>query len=809
MASLREAVMLIRSSGLGQTLRVLSFTLHRERLERKYRRTFSNQETAWQTPGGLQSTEATLNGARFRFERAELVVDFLATDLARLSWEPGTPPVPYALAKTDWAGVQTSLEKAPEGNRLASQALQILVKPDGGVQFATPAGNILRQELPPRLRGAPEMPTWQLEALLEPREHLYGLGEQAGPFNLRGAIRRMWNTDPGGSYGPQANPLYMPVPVYMGLHPGGSYLIFHENSFPATFDFRESCQVTFEGGALRTYFIPGPPERALQRYTQLTGRPELPPLWSLGYHQSRWGYLNEADILEVVAGFTQHDLPLSAIHLDIDYMRGFRVFTVDPQRFPDLKSLAKRLQDQDIRLVTIIDPGVKQDRNYEFYKDGNQQGRFCMLPNGRPAVGVVWPGKSVFPDFTDAKTRAWWGEGYRQLLEAGVAGIWHDMNEPTSFAAWGGNTLPSATRHKLEGHGGDHRQAHNLYGLMMNRAGHEALHQLRPERRPWIISRAGWASQQRYAWNWTGDCESTWGSLRMSIASILGQGLSGLPYTGPDIGGFSGSPSAELYLRWFQLATFLPFFRTHSALTTARREPWVYGEPYTDIIRQFLRLRYRLLPYLYTLAWQTSQTGFPLVRPLFWTDANDQALWDIDDAFLLGEALLIAPVLEESQEQRSLQLPGGNWYNLWDDQVLTGSKSVELPTNLETIPVLVRAGSLLPLAEKNISTQSAGTRMELHLYPPEEGHIPAPQLLYSDAGDGYGESRLERFQVRGSQGEIEVTWQGEGEFPFPYDEIEVHLHGYRARRAWIDERPAEMNENRLQTGIFQHIRFEA
>ncbi len=804
MAGLSETLQFIRSTGLKDVLHILRYSLQRDWLDRKYRRARQNKQAPWYDPGQLQGTEATLNGAHFRFERAELLIDFLASDLARIAWEPGNPPVPYALAKTDWSTVQANLDKALGGLRLASQSLQIVVQPNGGLQFLDSEGSLLRQELPPRFQKLPDRLAWSVEAAVQDNEHFYGLGEQAGPLNLRGTRHRMWNTDPGGSYGSGRDPIYMPVPVYLGLHAEGSYLVFYENASPAIFDFTESCQISCEAGMLRYYFIPGAPDSALQRYTQLTGRAELPPRWSLGYHQSRWGYRSEADILSVVEGFREHELPLSAIHLDIDYMRGYRVFSVDPQRFPDLKAMVQRLEAEGIKTVVIIDPAVKKDRDDPVYQEGMQGGRFCALPNGKPLVGVVWAGNSVYPDFTDPKTRAWWSVLYRPLLDAGIAGIWHDMNEPTSFAAWGDAALPLATRHKLEGQGGDHSQAHNLYALLMNRAGYEGLRQLRPERRPWIVSRSGWASQQRYAWNWSGDSESTWKSLRMSIATTLGQGLCGLPYTGPDIGGFSGNPTPELYLRWFQLATFLPFFRTHSAATTARREPWSFGEPFTTIIRRFLRLRHQLMPYLYTLAWHTSQTGYPLVRPLFWSDPADQRLWDVDDAFLLGGSLLVAPILEEGQTQRSLELPAGRWYSLWDDTLFQGPGKIDLQASLETIPVLVRDSSLLPMIEG----ASEMHELALHLYPPETGLLPATQTLYSDSGDGYGEHRLERFQLQRDENSLEITWQGEGEYPFPYQGIALHLHGLVPRRAWIDEKPVELHMNRILTQIFQHVRIE-
>jgi alpha-glucosidase len=808
MAIFSDILRISRSVGVNQIIRFGLYSLFRDWQDRKvsqYRRRSDRNPVL--TPGHLLGTEATLSGARFRFERANLQIDLLASDLARISWEPGKPPIPYAIANSDWGRVQFTTEEWANGWILKTDLLNIQVKDDGGIQYYDANDNLLRSEMPPSRKEEADDIAWSSLVRMRPEECIYGLGEQAGPFNLRGTTHRMWNSDPKGRYGPRTDPIYMPIPVYVSLHQLGCYLVFYENSFPAVFDFGEhasnqieNCQISFEGGMLRYYFIAGSLSDALRRFSQLTGRPDLPPRWSLGYHQSRWGYRNETDIRSVVSGFSQNAMPLSAIHLDIDYMKGYRAFTVDPNRFPDLPELVKDLQERGIKLVTILDPGVKRDAGYRLFVEGKEEGRFCPLPGGKLSTGVVWPGWSVLPDFTDPKTRTWWGAQYRELVEAGVAGFWHDMNEPTSLALWGDLSFPLTTQHRMESLGADHIQAHNLYALLMNRSGYEALHKLRAESRPWILSRSGWASQQRYAWSWTGDTASSWEALKMSLSTVLGLGLSGLPYSGTDIGGFSGNPSAELFLRWFQMATFFPFFRTHSALTTERREPWVFGEPYTSIIREYLRLRYRLMPYLYSLAWQSSQTGHPLVRPLFWLDPADQNLWNVDDAFLLGNNLLIAPVFRPKERKRNITLPTGRWYSWWDDADYEGPGDVELPVTLEHIPILARSGSLLPLEEDG--------SLFLHISPPQPGVQPGVQILYSDHGDGYRSSRLDRFHIHPIDNGLEILWQGEGEFPFLYNKIYVVLHSARMKRTYIDDKQVQAINNRLETNIFSRILIE-
>jgi len=333
---------------------------------------------------------------------------------------------------------------------------------------------------------------------------------------------------------------------------------------------------------------------------------------------------------------------------------------------------------------------------------------------------------------------------------------------------------------------------------LMNRAGFEALRRLAPDRRPWLLSRSGWAGLQRYAWTWTGDTESSWAALRKTIPTVLGLSLSGIPYSGPDIGGYLGSPSPELYVRWFQLAALMPFFRTHSGKDTPRREPWSYGSSTLEQVRQALSLRVRLLPYLYSLAWQTSRTGFPLVRPLFWLDVRDPTLWGIDDAFLLGESLLVAPILQEGARGRELQLPAGSWYELSSGARFEGPARIWLSAELDQIPILVRAGSLLPLEEAN--------RVILQIYPP--GEATGGGLLYSDAGDGYRDWRLDRFFLTQSAERVELSWESSGRFAFPYAQIELQPRGFEAARLLVDGQRVELPQGLIAARPFKQARFE-
>lgn len=773
--------------------------------------------------GGAGPARRTV-GVRCRFTEAELEVVFLGADLVRLSWGPATPPLPWALAPpppSGW-GAEVAVEQ-PDGGGCAivSAALRLEVGTDGEVRLLRPDGSLVRRELPALRRGAARLARFELRE----DERVSGLGEQASPVDLRGTTHRLWNRDPGGAWGPGDDPLYCSVPVLVGLHPDADVLAFYENSYDATVRLGAPrrgpgppprVEIAFSGGMLRHYLAVGTLASVLSRYAELTGRPPLPARWALGYHQCRWGYRTAADVRAVAEGFATDGVPLSAVHLDIDHMDGYRVFTVSRERFPDLPGLVDELGRRGTRVVTIVDPAVKVDPGYEVYEEGRASGRFLLDDDGRPLEGVVWPGRAVFPDFTDPATRGWWADRYAGLLGAGVAGIWHDMNEPTSITLWGDRTLPKGTRHAAEGRGGDHRECHNVYGLLMDRAGSEALVAAHPDRRPFLLSRAGWAGLQRWAWNWTADIESSWDGLRQQVATTIGLGMSGIPYTGSDIGGFSGVPSPDLFLRWLELSVLMPFCRTHSVLGSPPREPWRFPEPYRTAIGRLIRLRYRLLPYLYTCAWQARNSGHPLVRPLCWTGSGsspDRRLWAVDDQYLLGDALLVAPVTRP-ESSRSVVLPAGRWFR-WRPvppigrpggeqhavAVEDGGRSVTADAPPGMAPVFVRAGSVVATddgwAGSGPADLEGGHRPvapAVHCFPTAGGQ--AAGTGYDDAGDGYGPSRVDRFELSPEgPAALVLRWRREGDYPAPGTRVVVH--GLAATAASADGRPVPVQVERL------------
>lgn len=404
------------------------------------------------------------------------------------------------------------------------------------------------------------------------------------------------------------------------------------------------------------------------------------------------------------------------------------------ESFSDLAALTAELQAVGIRTVVIVDAGIARSDDYPQYADGLRQGRFCLLPDGEVFSGVVWPGPTVFPDFTDPAVRSWWGRQFRFYTDLGVAGFWHDMNEPVCFAEEGGETtFPPTVQHDLDGRPGDHRAAHNLYGMQMCRATYEGLLDLQPDRRPFLFSRSGWAGMQRYGGHWSGDIGTDWSGLTGTLHQAFGFGMSGVGYYGPDIGGFTGNPSPELFTRWFQLASFLPFFRTHCAFTASRREPWEWGSDIMELLRAALQRRYRLLPYWYSLALQAARDGAPYIRPLAW---DEPSLREVDDAFLLGPDVLVAPVLTPGAAHRTVVLPTGAWFHAETGARVEGT--VEVPVGPGDTPWFLRAGAVLPTEEEG--------RLVLLAAPPVGERPAAGGMLLSDTGDGWEQPHEERYR---------------------------------------------------------------
>lgn len=723
-------------------------------------------------PGALTGAEPGPGGGVVRFARSELRIRVSVGGAVFWAWDGAEPLPSYAVAgEAPAPDPRAVLEPDKDGGwQVVSERLTVVVSRTGAVELRTPGGLLLRRELPPRwwepVGGGPVR--WVQRSEVPADARFFGLGGRAAGPRLRDGVYGLWNTDPGGRFGPGDDPLYLTMPVQVVVSDAGTHLMFHDNSWAGRVVLREgeegagsghdrpgACEVRMEGGPLRCWVVAGTPARVLQGWTALTGAPALPPSWALGPQHARWGFGSEEEVRRVVDGYRERGLPLSVLHLDIDHYDAHRVFTVDRARFPALPALAKELREDGVRLVSIVDPAVKAEPGDAVFDGGvavGERGAYVRDARGRVVVGEVWPGASVYPDFTDPLVRDWWGSLYEERLAQGFSGVWHDMNEPVSFAAFGDPSLPRSARHVLEGVGGDHREAHNVYALAMARAGYEGLLRFRPEERPFLFSRSGWAGMQRYGGTWSGDVSTGWPGLRASLSLVVGLGLCGVPYSGPDVGGFDGFPSPELYLRWFQLGAYLPLFRTHAAIDAGRREPWEFGPEVLEHARAALVERERLRPYFVTLSQVARMTGAPYVRPMWWGAPGDRALRECGDAFLLGDALLVAPVLEAGTRRRAVRLPRGRWYDTATGRAYEGPGRVQLDAPLSRVPVLARAGAVIPV-------RGADGGPELEVWAPAPGSTGGG-LVVRDPGDGWAEAEVERYVTRWEGDRVVVERDG-------------------------------------------------
>jgi alpha-glucosidase len=624
--------------------------------------------------------------------------------------------------------------------------------------------------------------------------HYFGIGEEPFPLDRTGTILTMWNTD-AGYRANQPTPIYSSIPFYVAVNGGRAYGVFFDNSFKSEFDFgaklRSNVGFTADGGELRFYVFPGPAVPAvLAAYTRLTGRTPLPPEWSLGFQQSRWGYYPDSELYRITDGFRRRGIPCDVLYLDIDYMDGYRLFTWSRQRFPDPKRMLADLQRAGMKVTTIVDVGVKVDSAYDVYRQLMAASGYVTWPDGSPYVGDVWPGKTIFPDFTLQRTRTWWGEMNNRLWEAGVAGIWNDMNEPANF---GGGTLPDVTLFGRGEHEGSHLRYHNLYALLEARSTYEGWRRLRPDERPFIVTRAGFSGLQRYSSIWTGDNSADWEHLDLAVKMVLGLGLSGVPFAGADIGGFAGAPDGELFNRFLEAATFFPFYRTHNEFSAPAREPWAFGPVYTAANREMIRLRYRLLPQLYTAFWQHARDGRPVARPLVWEYQADTNVYRINDEFTFGDHLLVAPVTRQGQDTRPVYLPAGRWYRYPFDSVYEGGRTVTVSAPrvnpwarddsnfVRGVPLFVEAGAVIPMqavlqyvGERHLDT------LELHVW---DGGS-ATSELYEDAGQGFayrqGAFRLTTFRTTTGAAALEIALARNGRYDAAASTFRVVVHGLAA-----------------------------
>lgn len=614
---------------------------------------------------------------------------------------------------------------------------------------------------------------------MDEADYFYGFGEKTGFLNKRGERYTMWNTDVYAPHNPETDALYQSIPFFITLRNERSHGIFLDNPSKTIFDLKSYTDYySFEAdcGPLDYYVFYGPSMKdVLEQYTALTGRMPLPPKWALGYHQSRYSYETEEEVLEVVKGFKEKGIPLDVIYLDIHYMDGYRVFTFDKNRFPNPKKLIQGLNELGVKVVPIVDPGVKEDPEYWVYQEGVKNNYFCTYLEGNIFFGPVWPGNSAFPDFTEERVRSWWKELQAYYTELGVEGIWNDMNEPAVFNET--KTMDVKVVHKNDGDPKTHRELHNHYGLLMAKSTYEGLKKGLAGKRPFVLTRAGYSGIQRYAAVWTGDNRSFWEHLQLSLPMLMNLGLSGVPFAGADVGGFAHDTNGELLTRWVQLGAFTPYFRNHSAIGSLRQEPWCFGEKYEGIMKKYIKLRYEWLPQWYTLFEEAHRTGLPVMRPLLLEYPNDPETYNLYDQFMVGDNVIVAPILEP-KSHRIVYLPEGLWVNYWNDEVLEGGKHHLIEAPLDTLPIFVKAGTAIALGQAKMHTDEMDKELTLHIYDGDDTNYSFS--LYEDDGTTFQYEKGEYFrlgvEIKLSGEEIYLDAKTEGNYVPQWEKFYIELH---------------------------------
>ncbi|KAG2373097.1 hypothetical protein C9374_012829 [Naegleria lovaniensis] len=610
------------------------------------------------------------------------------------------------------------------------------------------------------------------------KEKVYGFGEKSGHLSKDGRKWLMWNYDHFG-YSFNSDPLYQSTPFLMFCGPATNSssslnpAIFVDTVSRQEWDltlFKPETEEKIVKNSIERYgtmsmylFVGETPLSLIQQFSHknFTGRTWLPPMYALGFQQCRWSYYPEAKVREISDGFIQHDIPCDVFYLDIDYMNQFECFTISKQHFPKPAALANHLLlDNRQRFVAIIDPGISKSQTepeqYKVYAEGTQEHVWCQL-KGETYVEQVWPFRCCFPDYFNERVRKWWGKYYQDLMDRGIHAFWNDMNEPAVFNDGTFKTFTLAVDHNVSLRNGTtlnilHRFVHNAYGQLMARASHEGLVQVKPNERPFLLTRSGYSGVQKYAWSWSGDNNSTFDDMKLSIAMLLNMSLVGQVMVGADVGGFVGDCNPELYARWIALgALCYPFFRSHSTKDTLEQNAWAFGEECEKACRMFIKLRYRLAPYLYTYiqyATNSNKEYVPLIRPLWLEFPHDSDCYNSEfenTQLFVGPSLLVAPILEKGATSRKVYLPPhpGGFYDFFNpSRHFEGGQVVEFTEiTWDKSIVLVKAGSIIPMrAESKQSIYDTLTSpIQYHVFGSENTNSAvisdsSQNLLYLDDG---------------------------------------------------------------------------
>jgi alpha-glucosidase len=720
------------------------------------------------TSGLCQQITPAPSGLTAVADGVSLQVNALRDDVLRVRmWRGDAVPEDASWAVLPDART-SSVPVTAEARGFATKALRVTVDHHLLLTVTDLEGNILQRDAAPVLWDGTRFEVSKQRSF---SDHFFGLGDKPGPLDRGGQAFTMWNTDAFG-WQESTDPIYKTVPFFLDIKQGRTLGVFLDNTWRTNFDFGRTDETRYTFGApngpIDYYLLYGPePKQVVTDWAWLTGPTPLPPLWALGFQQSRYTYFPETQLREVAARLRKDRIPTDVLWLDIDFQHENWPFTVNDKAFPNFKGMVKDLGDEHFKVVVITDLHVARQPNvgYAPYDSGVAGDHFVKNPDGSIYVGKVWPGPAVFPDFTQAQTRQWWGGLFKDFIKDGVAGFWNDMNEPAVFDG-PGKTMPNDIQHRIDEPGfgkrtATHLEIHNIFGMQNARATEAGELALRPNERPFVMSRASYAGGQRYSTTWTGDNSSTWNHLRMTVPQLVNLGLSGFSLAGADVGGFAGSPPPDLLTKWIELSAFQPIDRDHSAKGTRMHEVWVDGPEQENIRRRYIDERYRLMPYLYTVAEETSHDGLPIDRPLFLEfphATDDGSPYDLTTGgseFLFGSRILVAPnPSPEEVAPYAVHLPPGTWYDYWTgkqvargalagtldleqrDKVIAQKPLMVTPT-LDQLPVYVRGGSILPIAPLTQSTTEVPDGpLTLRVFPPNSGEVCAGEV-YTDDGHSF------------------------------------------------------------------------
>ncbi len=529
-------------------------------------------------------------------------------------------------------------------------------------------------------------------------DNIFGLGDKMAYLDKKGYFWASWATDDSNHQDELFPSLYKSI-NYLLLRSNKKFFgVFFPSTFRLTFD---ACKTDLHKLTVNNFeeeqdmfLVLGDDIKEVTRsYSELVGHPYFIRMKMLGYQQSRWSYENEEMVKTLRDNFIKHDIPLDYVHLDIHYMDGYRDFTIDKTRFPDIKKLSEELKKDEIELVGINDAAIKEDPEFDLYKYLEDNHLFGTL-DGKTYINAVWPGDSGFPNYFDDKCKKYF-ENYASkfLDDTGISGIWCDMNEPASF----NGPLPDEVDFTFGKRKLLHKEAHNVYAEHMVKSFVDTFK--KKNIRPYLFSRAAFATTAKYSFVWNGDNFSLWHHLRYSIPQILSLSMSGFMFNGVDIGGFGGDSNKELLIRWLEANLFVPFLRNHSTLHTKAQEPYAYDEETLNIFKKYLKVRYEFIPYLYNLAHEMSFKGEPMVSPLFYHFEDDENTLEVNDEYMVGDSLLVAPILDKDARRRMIYLPKGTWIDLFTGKKYIGGKYIIFTENLAECGYFVKNNTLIPMFE--------------------------------------------------------------------------------------------------------------